>query len=83
MVVGGLSRQENDMHATEVADMSLTILSSLMKFRVRHRPEMSLRMRIGLHSGPCCAGTIYMHKRIASPRTFLSHLHIHVCLCTE
>ncbi|XP_060064717.1 atrial natriuretic peptide receptor 2-like [Ylistrum balloti] len=58
MVVGGLSRKGGNSHASQIADMSLTILSSVMNFRQRHRPNENTRVRIGLHTGACCAGVV-------------------------
>ncbi|XP_033730688.1 atrial natriuretic peptide receptor 2-like, partial [Pecten maximus] len=58
MVVGGLSRKGGNSHSAQIADMSLTILSAVMTFRQRHRPNDETRVRIGLHSGMCCAGVV-------------------------
>ncbi|OWF50256.1 Atrial natriuretic peptide receptor 2 [Mizuhopecten yessoensis] len=58
MVVGGLSRKGGNSHASHIADMSLNILSSVMSFRLRHRPDDEIRVRIGLHTGACCAGVV-------------------------
>ncbi|XP_069134312.1 atrial natriuretic peptide receptor 1-like [Argopecten irradians] len=58
MVVGGLSRKGGNSHSAQIADMSLTLLSSVMSFRQRHRPNDEIRVRIGLHSGACCAGVV-------------------------
>lgn len=56
MVVGGLAKAGGDKHATEIADLGLTILKSMPRIKIRHRPDQVMRVRIGLHSGPCCAG---------------------------
>jgi hypothetical protein len=39
-----------------IADMSLDIIKEAGKFRVKHLPEEEVRVRIGMHTGPCCAG---------------------------
>lgn len=57
MVVGGLPVRAPD-HAQSVATMALHLLHLAGRFRVRHRPAHPLRLRIGLHSGPCCAGVV-------------------------
>lgn len=38
--------------------MALDILSAVGSFRMRHMPEVPVRIRIGLHSGPCVAGVV-------------------------
>lgn len=38
--------------------MSLYLLEAVTQFRIRHRPEEQLKLRIGLHSGPCVAGVV-------------------------
>jgi class 3 adenylate cyclase len=44
-------------HAAEIADMSLDILSAVLGFKIRHKPNDQLKVRIGIHSGPVVAGT--------------------------
>ncbi len=33
-------------------------LQYLQVFKIRHRPDQSLKLRIGVHSGPCVAGVV-------------------------
>uniref|UniRef100_A0A3Q3JDG6 Guanylate cyclase n=1 Tax=Monopterus albus TaxID=43700 RepID=A0A3Q3JDG6_MONAL len=58
MVASGLPKRNGNKHAAEIANMSLNILSSVGTFRMRHMPDMSVRIRIGIHSGPCVAGVV-------------------------
>ncbi|KAF1568341.1 Retinal guanylyl cyclase 1, partial [Eudyptes schlegeli] len=58
MVASGLPKRNGNRHAGEIANMSLDILSSVGTFRMRHMPEVPVRIRIGLHSGPCVAGVV-------------------------
>lgn len=51
MVVSGLPMRNGIYHAREIARMSLALLNNVYKFRIRHRPNEQLRLRIGLHSG--------------------------------
>jgi len=51
MVVSGLPIRNGDLHAGEIATMSLDLLSSLMDFKIRHLPDETLQLRIGMHSG--------------------------------
>ncbi|XP_020372710.2 retinal guanylyl cyclase 2-like isoform X2 [Rhincodon typus] len=58
MVASGLPTRNGNRHAAEIANMSLDILSSMGTFKMRHMPEVPVRIRIGLHSGPCVAGVV-------------------------
>uniref|UniRef100_A0ABM5FV77 Guanylate cyclase n=1 Tax=Pogona vitticeps TaxID=103695 RepID=A0ABM5FV77_9SAUR len=58
MVVSGLPKRNGPRHAAEMANMSLDILSSVGSFRVKHLPGVPVRIRMGLHSGPCAAGVV-------------------------
>ncbi|XP_055970778.1 retinal guanylyl cyclase 1 [Sorex fumeus] len=58
MVASGLPQRNGQRHAAEIANMALDILSAVGSFRMRHMPEVPIRIRIGLHSGPCVAGVV-------------------------
>ncbi|XP_060230637.1 retinal guanylyl cyclase 2 [Meriones unguiculatus] len=58
MVASGLPKRNGSRHAAEIANMSLDILSSVGTFKMRHMPEVPVRIRIGLHSGPVVAGVV-------------------------
>ncbi|XP_075395340.1 retinal guanylyl cyclase 2 [Tenrec ecaudatus] len=58
MVASGLPKRNGSRHAAEIANMSLDILSSMGTFKMRHMPEVPVRIRIGLHSGPVVAGVV-------------------------
>lgn len=51
MVASGLPKRNGNKHAAEIANMSLDILSSVGSFKMRHMPEVPVRIRIGLHTG--------------------------------
>jgi len=36
--------------------MALDLLDQVSHFRIRHRPDDTLKLRIGIHTGPCAAG---------------------------
>ncbi|RZF37758.1 hypothetical protein LSTR_LSTR011978 [Laodelphax striatellus] len=57
MVVGGLPVRVPD-HAEQIATMALDLLHESGQFRIRHLPDTPLQIRIGLHTGPCCAGVV-------------------------
>ncbi|KAK2147699.1 hypothetical protein LSH36_540g01016 [Paralvinella palmiformis] len=58
MVASGLPIRNGDAHASEIASMSLELLEAITKFKIRHRPNEKLKLRIGLHSGSCVAGVV-------------------------
>uniref|UniRef100_A0AAQ6IVQ2 Guanylate cyclase n=1 Tax=Anabas testudineus TaxID=64144 RepID=A0AAQ6IVQ2_ANATE len=58
MVASGVPNRNGNRHAAEVANMSLDILHSIAAFKIRHMPEMKVKIRIGLHSGPVVAGVV-------------------------
>lgn len=56
MVVSGLPERNGDLHAREIARMALALLNKVRTFKIHHRPDDQLKLRIGIHTGPCCAG---------------------------
>ncbi|KAI0222784.1 Atrial natriuretic peptide receptor 1, partial [Lamellibrachia satsuma] len=58
MVVSGLPVRNGSQHAREIARMALKLLDSLSRFKVRHSPDTTLRLRCGIHSGSCVAGVV-------------------------
>lgn len=58
MVVSGIPVPNGDLHAREIARMSLALLHNVRSFTIHHRPQEQLRLRIGLHTGPCVAGVV-------------------------
>ena len=51
MVVSGLPIRNEEQHASEIALMALHINSSIKRFKIHHRPNESLNLRIGINSG--------------------------------
>ncbi|GFQ86434.1 atrial natriuretic peptide receptor 1 [Trichonephila clavata] len=58
MVVSGLPVRNGNLHAREIARMSLRLLDAVLCFTIKHRPKEQLKLRIGIHSGPCAAGVV-------------------------
>ncbi|KAL8621364.1 Nitrogen permease regulator 2 [Nucella lapillus] len=58
MVVSGLPTKNGKRHAREIGRMSLALLSGVKTFKIRHRPEDNLKLRIGLHTGSVVAGVV-------------------------
>ena len=56
MVASGVPTPNDANYASELANMALDILSSVLTFKIRHRPGQQLKLRIGLHCGSAVAG---------------------------
>ena len=50
-VVSGLPVRNDEMHAGEIASMSLHMLREISTFKIKHKPDHCLKLRIGIHSG--------------------------------
>uniref|UniRef100_A0A672RSH1 Guanylate cyclase n=1 Tax=Sinocyclocheilus grahami TaxID=75366 RepID=A0A672RSH1_SINGR len=58
MVASGVPNRNGNRHAAEMANMSLDILHCIGTFQMRHMPDVKVKIRIGLHSGPVVAGVV-------------------------
>jgi len=56
MVVSGLPKPNAGRHIVEICNMALDLLGQVSRFTIRHRPDETLKLRIGIHTGPCAAG---------------------------
>ena len=56
MVVSGLPKPNKGRHIVEICEMALDLLDEVSRFKIRHRPDKQLMLRIGIHTGPCAAG---------------------------
>ena len=56
MVVSGLPKTNGGQHIVQICNMALALLDEVSRFKVRHRPEEKLKLRIGVHTGSCAAG---------------------------
>ena len=51
MVASGLPVKNGILHAGEVGSLALHMLSLVKDFKIKHRPDKHLQLRIGIHSG--------------------------------
>ncbi|XP_055706306.1 receptor-type guanylate cyclase Gyc76C-like isoform X2 [Phlebotomus papatasi] len=58
MVVSGLPIRNADRHVGEIASMSLDLLQAVRSHKISHRPNETLKLRIGMHTGPVVAGVV-------------------------
>ena len=66
MVVSGLPRRNGDKHVGEIANLALDLMSAAVNFRIRHRPGLSLQLRVGFHTGPCAAGSVIIREKYST-----------------
>lgn len=67
MVVSGLPIRNDDQHASEIASMALELLDSVRSFKIRHRKDQTLQLRIGIHTGE-----LFIDKTNILPKGILS-----------
>jgi hypothetical protein len=77
MVVSGLPVRNGQLHAREVARMALALLDAVRSFRIRHRPQEQLRLRIGIHTGLTTEGLRRLKLRNKSETKPLSPVSLH------
>lgn len=79
MVVSGLPVRNGTNHAREIAKMSLALRDTVMTFRIRHRPNEQLKLRIGMHSGKNVSTmffSLYLLLLLASQGNNESYKHV-------
>ena len=58
MVASGLPERNGNMHAAEICMMALHLQSQMVTFRMPHKPEEIVQLRVGIHTGPVVAGVV-------------------------
>ncbi|CAH1773967.1 unnamed protein product [Owenia fusiformis] len=58
MVASGLPEPNGEKHIEEIATMALDLLTAVKQVSIPHSPQEKLRLRIGIHTGPCVAGVV-------------------------
>ncbi|KAJ8725569.1 hypothetical protein PYW08_003752 [Mythimna loreyi] len=58
MVVSGLPIRNSDRHVGEIASMALELLNAVKSHKISHRPNETLKLRIGIHTGAVVAGVV-------------------------
>ncbi|GAV08190.1 hypothetical protein RvY_17920 [Ramazzottius varieornatus] len=57
LLVSGLPNR-NGTHATEIAETAVGLLKSVANTKLSLAPSHILRLRVGMHTGPCVAGIV-------------------------
>ena len=50
--------KNENRHVGEIASMALDLLQAVKNHRIAHRPTETLKLRIGIHTGPVVAGVV-------------------------
>ncbi|KAK3795911.1 hypothetical protein RRG08_040706 [Elysia crispata] len=58
MVASGVPIRNGDKHAEEIATMSIDLLAAIKQIHAPMVEGGKLKIRIGIHSGPCVAGVV-------------------------
>ena len=58
MVASGLPERNGMLHVREISRMAIGLRDCLDTFKIKHMPDIKLKIRIGLNSGPCTAGVV-------------------------
>jgi hypothetical protein len=45
--------------------MALDLLDEVSRFKIKHRPNKTLMLRIGIHTGSCAAGHDYLEHSLS------------------
>ncbi|CAD6193067.1 unnamed protein product [Caenorhabditis auriculariae] len=64
MIVSGVPTENGNAHVQNIADISLKMRAFISNFKLAHRPEEVMMVRIGFHSGTVAAGVV----GLAAPR---------------
>jgi len=73
MVVSGLPKPNEGRHISEICGMALELLDQVSRFRIRHRPDEMMKLRIGIHTGPCAAGARAARHNITTAEMTFCH----------
>jgi Adenylate and Guanylate cyclase catalytic domain len=60
MVCSGLPKANEGRHIVQICDLALDLLRGVSRFKIRHRPNLQLQLRIGIHTGSCAAGEFFL-----------------------
>ena len=57
-VASGVPTRNGNSHASEICEMAVELLASCKTLTIPHIPDEKLKLRIGIHTGPCLAGVV-------------------------
>jgi len=69
MIVSGCPRTNGLRHAGELATLALDLLNMTHDFKIPHKSDAKLMLRIGLHSGDLYTITFRIHSHFTESHT--------------
>lgn len=64
MIVSGVPRENGNAHVQHIAEIALKMRTFVANFKLAHKPEEIMMVRIGFHSGPVAAGVVSDHVEL-------------------
>ncbi|ORZ40498.1 adenylate and guanylate cyclase catalytic domain-domain-containing protein [Catenaria anguillulae PL171] len=58
MVASGVPKLNGNNHVAEIAKLALHLIKTIPTIKVPGRPDVQLKMRVGIHTGPIVAGVV-------------------------
>lgn len=58
LIVSGVPAQNGNSHVMHIAEIALKMRTFVSNFKLAHKPDELLAVRIGFHSGPVAAGVV-------------------------
>uniref|UniRef100_A0A0K0EE46 Guanylate cyclase n=1 Tax=Strongyloides stercoralis TaxID=6248 RepID=A0A0K0EE46_STRER len=58
LVVSGIPEENGTRHLANISDVALSMMEYLQTYRVPHKKNISIKIRLGLHTGPVAAGVV-------------------------
>ncbi|CAD5234238.1 unnamed protein product [Bursaphelenchus xylophilus] len=64
MIVSGVPKENGNAHVMHISEIALKMRTFVSNFKLAHKPDELMMVRIGFHSGPAAAGVV----GLAAPR---------------
>ena len=65
-LASGVPIRNGGQHASEICSLALELLSAASELTIPHIPTETLKLRIGIHTGPCLAGNLFIKYSVIS-----------------
>ena len=61
--------QTDDAMNLAMSEKVIPLFNAVKKFKIRHIPKENLLMRVGIHTGPVCAGVVGVNQELSNFNT--------------
>ena len=58
MVASGVPHPNGEQHAVQISKMALDLLAKVTTFEIKHKPNIKLQLRMGIHCGQVVCGVV-------------------------